>query len=100
MHIDRQYLTQRADQPKGRDLCVALDRARRWVFIPLQGTKSARAVRTLLAALAKACLERAERVGGQSPFVHALAKEPDMLIGMRDNGAQPAQLDLLQALLG
>ena len=55
VHIDVKYLPQMADEDRRRYLFVAIDRATRWVFIQLKSTKSARAARAFLAALAKAC---------------------------------------------
>ena len=55
VHIDVKYLPQMADEDRRRYLFVAIDRATRWVFIQLKSTKSARAARAFVAALAKAC---------------------------------------------
>lgn len=55
VHIDVKYLPQMADEDRRRYLFVAIDRATHRVFIQLKSTKSARAARAFLAALAKAC---------------------------------------------
>lgn len=55
VHIDVKYLPQMADEDKRRYLFVAIDRATRWVFVQVKAAKSARAARSFLAALIRAC---------------------------------------------
>lgn len=54
VHVDVKYLPQMADEDKRRYLFVAIDRATRWVFVAIYGTKTAANARRFLAALSKA----------------------------------------------
>lgn len=55
MHIGVKYLPQMTDEDRRRYLFVAIDRATRWVFIQLESSRTARAARSFLSALIKAC---------------------------------------------
>ena len=55
LHIDVQYLPQMADETRHRHLFVAIDRATRWVFIRIYGTKTAANARRFLRDLERAC---------------------------------------------
>ncbi len=55
IHIDVKYLPQMADEKKRRYLFVAIDRATRWVFVRIFGSKAAANARRFLRELEEAC---------------------------------------------
>ncbi len=50
VHIDVKFLPQMPGESQRRTLFVAIDRARRWVFVQIKPNKSARSARAFLAA--------------------------------------------------
>ena len=62
LHLDVKYLPQRADENKRRSLFVAIDRATRWVFVAIKGSKSAANAQAFLKALHRVCPLRTTRI--------------------------------------
>ncbi len=68
IHIDVKYLPQMADERSRRYLFVAIDRAKRWVFIRVFETKTAANARRFLRDLERACPLRIRTVLTDEPL--------------------------------
>jgi transposase InsO family protein len=62
LHVDVKYLPQMPDETGRRYLFVAIDRARRWVFVRVMLTKTATNARRFLTELARACPIKIRRI--------------------------------------
>ncbi|MDO9053269.1 MAG: DDE-type integrase/transposase/recombinase, partial [Gallionella sp.] len=62
LHVDVKYLPQMADETTRRYLCVAIDRATRWVFVRIMPAKTTANARRFLRDLSRACPIRIRKI--------------------------------------